>query len=62
VLIIYKITNQSLKTWNDYLKLLIQAYKTLHPDKAQSKIFGPKTIEEKSGRKKNLDIIEINEI
>jgi len=41
---------------------LIQAYKTLHPDKAQSTIFGPKTIEEKSGRKKNLNIIEINEI
>ena len=33
-LIIYKITNQSPKTWNDYLKLLMQAYKALYLDKA----------------------------
>ena len=33
-LVIYEITNQSLKTWDDYLKLLMQAYKVLHPDKA----------------------------
>ena len=33
-LVIYKITNQSPKTWNDYLKLLIQAYKALYLDKA----------------------------
>ena len=33
-LVIYKITNQSPKTWNDYLKLLMQVYKTLHLDKA----------------------------
>ena len=26
-LVIYEITNQSPKTWNDYLKLLMQAYK-----------------------------------
>jgi len=34
VLVIYKITNQSPKTWNDYLKLLMQAYKALYLDKA----------------------------
>jgi len=33
-LVIYKITNQSLKTWDDYLKLLIQAYKALYLDKS----------------------------
>jgi len=33
-LVIYEITNQSPKTWNDYLKLLMQAYKVLYPDKA----------------------------
>ena len=33
-LVIYEITNQSPKIWDDYLKLLIQAYKALHPDKA----------------------------
>ena len=33
-LVIYKITNQSPKTWNDYLKLLMQAYKALYLDKA----------------------------
>jgi len=34
VLVIYKITNQSPKTWNDYLKLLMQVYKALHLNKA----------------------------
>jgi len=33
-LIIYEITNQSPKTWDDYLKLLMQAYKALYLDKA----------------------------
>ena len=62
VLIIYEITNQSPKTWDDYLKLLMQAYKALYLDKAQGAIFGPETIGEKSGEKKNLDVIEIDEI
>jgi len=61
-LVIYKITNQSPKTWNDYLKLLMQAYKALHLDKAQGTIFGPKAIEEKSGGKKDPDAIEIDKI
>jgi len=34
-LVIYEITNQSPKTWDDYLKLLMEAYKALHLDKAQ---------------------------
>ena len=58
VLVIYEITNQSPKTWDDYLKLLIQAYKALHLDKAQSVIFGPEAIGEKSRGKKDLDIIK----
>jgi len=33
-LVIYEITNQSLKTWNNYLKLLMQAYKALYLNKA----------------------------
>ena len=61
-LVIYKITNQSLKTWDDYLKLLIQAYKALYLDKAQGIIFSPKTNREKSGGKKDPDAIEIDEI
>jgi len=61
-LVIYKITNQSPKTWDDYLKLLMQAYKVLYPDKAQSTIFGPEAIEEKSRGKKDPDVIEIDEI
>jgi len=40
-LVIYEITNQCPKTWDDYLKLLMQAYKALHPDKTQGAIFGP---------------------
>jgi len=61
-LVIYEITNQSPKTWDDYLKLLMQAYKTLHPDKTQGTIFGPEAIGEKSGGKKDLDAMEIDEI
>ena len=61
-LVIYKITNQSLKTWDDYLKLLIQAYKALYLDKSQGAIFSPEANEEKSGGKKNLDAMEIDEI
>jgi len=61
-LVIYEITNQSPKTWDDYLKLLMQAYKALHPDKAQGTIFGPEAIGEKSGGKKDPDAMEIDEI
>ena len=39
-LIIYEITNQTLENWNDYIKLLISAYKALYPDKTQGLIFG----------------------
>jgi len=41
---------------------LIQAYKALHPNKAQGTIFGPEAIGEKSGGKKDLDVMEIDEI
>jgi len=34
MLVIYEITNQSPKTWDNYLKLLMQAYKALYLDKA----------------------------
>jgi len=61
-LVIYEITNQSPKTWDDYLKLLIQAYKALYPDKAQGAIFGPEANGEKSRGKKDLDTMEIDEI
>ena len=61
-LVIYEITNQCSKTWDDYLKLLMQAYKALHPDKAQGAIFGPEANVEKSGGKKDLNTMEIDEI
>jgi len=61
-LVIYEITNQSPKTWDNYLKLLMQAYKTLHLDKAQGTIFGPEANGEKSGGKKDPDTMEIDEI
>jgi len=61
-LVIYEITNQSPKTWDDYFKLLMQAYKALYLDKIQGTIFGPEAIGEKSGGKKNLDAMEIDEI
>jgi len=47
---------------DDYLKLLMQVYKTLHLNKAQGAIFGPEEIREKSGGKKNLDAMEIDKI
>jgi len=62
VLVIYEITNQCPKTWDDYLKLLMQAYKALHLDKAQGIIFGPEANVEKSRGKKDPDAIEIDEI
>jgi len=62
MLIIYEITNQSPKTWDDYLKLLIQAYKASHPDKVQGTIFGPEANVKKSGEKKDLDGMEIDKI
>jgi len=40
----------------------MQAYKALHPDKAQGTIFGPEAIREKSRGKKDPDTIEIDEI
>ena len=40
--------------------MLIQAYKALHPDKAQGAIFGPEANEEKSGGKKDPDAMEID--
>jgi len=61
-LIIYEITNQCPKTWNNYLKLLMQAYKVLHSDKAQGTIFGSEANVEKSGGKKDPDTMEIDEI
>jgi len=61
-LVIYEITNQSPKTWDNYLKLLMQVYKALYPDKAQGTIFGPEAKGEKSGGKKDPDAMEIDEI
>jgi len=40
----------------------MQAYKALHPDKAQNAIFGPETNVEKSEGKKDPDAMEIDEI
>ena len=61
-LVIYEITNQSPKTWDNYFKLLMQVYKALHLDQAQGTIFGLEANREKSRGKKNLDAMEIDEI
>jgi len=61
-LIIYEITNQSPKIWDDYLKLLMQVYKALHLDKTQGIIFSPEANVEKSRGKKVPDAMEIDEI
>jgi len=40
MLVIYKITNQTPKNWDDYIKLLISVYKILYLTKTQDTIFG----------------------
>jgi len=39
MLVIYKITNQTPKNWDDYIKLLISVYKILYLTKTQDTIF-----------------------
>ena len=59
----YEITNQTPKNWNDYIKLLISAYKALHPDKTQGTIFGSEgNIEKSGGGKRDSDAMEIDEV
>jgi len=59
----YEITNQTPKNWDDYIKLLISAYKALHPDKTQGTIFGlDGNVEKSGGGKRDLDIMEIDEV
>ena len=63
VLIIYEITNQTSKNWDDYIKLLISVYKTLYPDKTQDMIFSLDSNVERSGEeKKDLDVIKIDKV
>ena len=63
VLIIYEITNQTSKNWDDYIKLLISVYKTLYPDKTQGVIFSSDSNVERSGEeKKDLDVIKIDKV
>jgi len=59
----YEITNQTPKNWDDYIKLLMSAYKALHPDKTQGTIFGSDgNVEKNRGGKRNSYTIEINEV
>ena len=59
----YEITNQTSKNWNDYIKLLMSAYKALYPDKTWGPIFGSNgNVERSEGGKKNLDTIEIDKV
>jgi len=48
-LVIYEITNQTPKNWDDYIKLLMSVYKALHLDKTQDAIFGLDSNVERSG-------------
>ena len=63
VLIIYEITNQTSKNWDDYIQLFISVYKTLYPDKTQGVIFSSDSNVERSGEeKKDLDVIKIDKV
>ena len=48
----YEITNQTPKNWDDYIKLLISAYKALYPDKTQYNLWFRWQCREKWRRKK----------
>jgi len=39
-LIMYELSDKMPNKWDNYIKLLMQAYKALHPEKAQGTIFG----------------------
>jgi len=59
----YEITNQTPKNWDDYIKLLISAYKALYLDKTQGTIFGlDGNVEESGGGKRDPDAMEIDEV
>jgi len=59
----YEITNQTPKNWDDYIKLLMSAYKALHPDKTQDTIFGSDgNVEKSGGGKRDSDTMEIDEV
>ena len=63
VLVMYEITNQTPKNWDDYIKLLISAYKALYPDKTQGTIFGSDgNVEKSRGGKRDSDTMEIDEV
>ncbi|KAJ7582419.1 hypothetical protein C8J56DRAFT_792592 [Mycena floridula] len=42
-LVAYEVENKLPTKWDDYLELLLKAYKALHPDRAKSVIFGNST-------------------
>jgi len=53
-LVMYEITNQTPKNWDDYIKLLISVYKASYPDKTQDAIFGlDSNVERSRGEKMN---------
>jgi len=59
----YEITNQTPKNWDDYIKLLMSAYTTLHPDKTQGTIFGlDSNIEKSREGKRDPNAMEIDEV
>ena len=59
----YEITNQTPKNWDDYIKLLISAYKALYPDKTQGIIFSSNgNVEKSRGGKRDPDAMEIDEV
>ena len=63
MLVMYEITNQTLKNWNDFIKLLMSAYKALHLDKTQGTIFSSDgNVEKSRGGKMNPDAMEIDEV
>ena len=63
MLVMYEITNQTPKNWNDFIKLLMSAYKALHPDKTQGTIFSSDgNVEKSGGGKMDPDAMKIDEV
>ncbi|THU85231.1 hypothetical protein K435DRAFT_806078 [Dendrothele bispora CBS 962.96] len=56
-LVIYEVSDSMPTNWEDYLELLLKAYKALHPEKAKSVIFG----NGKKGNNSDPNAMEIDE-
>lgn len=58
-LLLFKLTNKLPTKWEEYLELLLSAYKALHPEKAKGSIFGNKGNGNGNGKDPNAMEIDL---